>query len=990
MRNISYPFSKSLSLLALLLLFGSGGMAQVAQLPLPATADDLCLIPTPQRATLQQGSLTLPDDGFANVLLLAPVAEQQQGGTNMHAKTAHDALAAAVAFLQEQTTIGLLQERILWKESKEMEKYLKAPDKQEMPCLVITLDTQQTAPSDAAIPAENMNEYYRLTIEPQQVSIHATTTQGVMMACYTLAQLYTAYGNTLPCLAIEDWPAYTWRGWMDDISRGPIPNMDFLRKASHILALYKYNYWTLYTEHTLVNPSYPDIAPKDGITQQEVAELAGWNTPGSYANAMSRTLSGSNRQHNTVYPFTTLQPMGNLQVLAHAEKTLRIPFYQEYMDTRFNYHPGQEKTYDFLSHLLSYAAANVYPYSPLFHINCDETEALGSGHARNYVSKIGADDAYCQHINRVYDILKPYHKKVLMWGDIVAKKPEMIRRLPNDMQYIVWNYAAADSYSEVLKPFKEAHDEMGIALWVAPSVAHWASMMPNANNYMANIAGLARDGYRAGARGFMNTSWDDNGEALFDNSWHGMLWGAEMAWHPLQETNPAFAPQEMKARQERFNRNFNVLFYRGSSFATLVSHSNEHYTLPQQLQGKDFAALLYSISYLENDKDIAEWCHTAALNESLYSFFPSLVDDNMATRLKRATVKLNSTEQEVLAHSDLDDHGTRNPMKHALYAVHRMQATAQKCALRRQIYLTLQSNSITDRDLCRQMAADYLTQLHKLKIEYLRLWDFESRQYSRDLIEARFDALAQEVLEMDRHIFVAVNQNKAGTARKTIVALRTLYGDREIFYTLDGRTPTHGDRLYSEPFTLEHTATLRTVAYNEYQEPVVTERYILHHKATGCKTTLRTPYSTYRDTYTGGGNNALTDGQLGSDLTYNDGRWQGYWGNDIDVEIDLGKATAVNHISMRFLQNTFDWILSPTELRLYTSTDGKKWKQVRVEHYSPEWSQGGNIVRTCALRNLKLTTRYLRIVAPNPGKLPAWHPSQGNDSYLFADEIVVE
>ena len=36
------------------------------------------------------------------------------------------------------------------------------------------------------------------------------------------------------------------------------------------------------------------------------------------------------------------------------------------------------------------------------------------------------------------------------------------------------------------------------------------------------------------------------------------------------------------------------------------------------------------------------------------------------------------------------------------------------------------------------------------------------------------------------------------------------------------------------------------------------------------------------------------------------------------------------------------------------------------------------------------TVRYLRVVVPNPGPLPDWHPAPGQPSYLFSDEIIVE
>nr|MCR5065730.1 hypothetical protein [Bacteroidales bacterium] len=34
--------------------------------------------------------------------------------------------------------------------------------------------------------------------------------------------------------------------------------------------------------------------------------------------------------------------------------------------------------------------------------------------------------------------------------------------------------------------------------------------------------------------------------------------------------------------------------------------------------------------------------------------------------------------------------------------------------------------------------------------------------------------------------------------------------------------------------------------------------------------------------------------------------------------------------------------------------------------------------------------RHLRIVVPNPGPLPSWHPAPGQPSYLFTDEIVIK
>ena len=93
---------------------------------------------------------------------------------------------------------------------------------------------------------------------------------------------------------------------------------------------------------------------------------------------------------------------------------------------------------------------------------------------------------------------------------------------------------------------------------------------------------------------------------------------------------------------------------------------------------------------------------------------------------------------------------------------------------------------------------------------------------------------------------------------------------------------------------------------------------------------------------------------------------------------------------MRFLQNTYNWILAPYTIEVYTSTDGINYKLLKQENLQPKLQLSGSIVNPVSIRELSCTTRYLRVVAKNPGKLPSWHPAKGNDSYLFVDEIVVE
>ena len=800
------------------------------------------------------------------------------------------------------------------------------------------------------------NQKYSITIEPKKITIKFEGKQGREYAYMTLAQLRQLH-DTLPCCTILDWPAYRYRGWMDDQSRGPVPHAAYRQKQWQTLHALKYNFCNYYTEHTLYQPEYPDLAP---------AYLADCKP----------------------HPDEVI----NLQLFAHAEKTLRIPFYEHLKDSKANYDPSNPAVYDFLGDRIA-AAFRRIPNSPIFIINCDETEQLGTGRAKKLVDEKGSDQVYVDFINRCYTLVRQRSTlnaqlstpSVAMWGDIVAKNPAMMRQLPKDMVYIMWAYEPLDSFTHLIRPFKE----QGNPFWVAASTGHSATMTSTPQRYIKNIANLYRDGYRDGAEGAMLTCWDDNGEALFDNSWHAHYWAAEMAWNPLKTDDP----EELRQREAQFNENFERLFY-----GTKPINPNQPIN---PIKTND----LYAVGALMYNPTVGDWYTSAALMEPLLNFNPDNTGAAMGERIEHVRHMLDDIHVDSVA----------NP--HAHYALQRMWVTAQKCHLRMAIHASL-SDTMMYSD-CLYCAEDYLRSLTNLKREYLRLWDQENGDYERYIVCNRYDALAREVLELDRHVFISLTPGPSPSGEGNgypMVALRTLStplalgrgvgGEASIYYTLDGSEPDSSSTSYEGPFPLERSATIKAVSYNEYGEGVVSEQYLLSHLGMGAKITPNTQYSTYKSIYSGGGPEALIDGQLGSNTTYADGHWQGYWGDSIDVVIDFRETKIIHEISMRFMQNTFDWILAPNNIKVYTSLDGEHWTLFRNQDFRMDPRETGMRVKrysisledlelktrqkSSAVQTRALGTRYLRVVVPNPGPLPQWHPAPGQPSYLFTDEIIVK
>ena len=93
-------------------------------------------------------------------------------------------------------------------------------------------------------------EGYRLSVTPGKVSIRAPKSAGIFYACQSLRQLLPPeifraarvadIEWTVPCVRIEDYPRFQWRGATLDSARHFIPR-EFVRKFIDLLALHKMN-----------------------------------------------------------------------------------------------------------------------------------------------------------------------------------------------------------------------------------------------------------------------------------------------------------------------------------------------------------------------------------------------------------------------------------------------------------------------------------------------------------------------------------------------------------------------------------------------------------------------------------------------------------------------------------------------------------------------------------------------------------------------------
>lgn len=792
---------------------------------------------------------------------------------------------------------------------------------------------------------------YILDITDDYISIESISEVGIFYGIQSLIQLidYSESESlnddkevTIKCAKIIDYPSIEYRGWMDDISRGPIPTMDLIKEQIKTLSKYKLNFFNLYTEHVFKVDEHHGIAPTEGLTTDEIKELT------EYAK----------KYH--------VEVIGNQQCFAHAEKTLRIPYYNSIKDNVYNVNPGSEDTYKFYEDIFA-EVAPAYS-SELFNINCDETDGLGSGYAKEYVDSIGMANAYSAHINKICDILKKYDKRVMMWGDIAHSHPEIIEQLPDSTIIVAWSYVNSDDFNDLIKPFKDS----GLEFMIAPGVNCWGQIFPEIYNGTRNIAKFCRDGKINGTKGMMNTCWDDSGENFFNNNWYNLIWGAETSWNVVKNTDKQLVEEEINARQTVFNDLFNIHFFSISS------------------DKADVARLFMHIDELSREKvdkvlkDNQTW-------RSLTSFYPPELtyinkENNIELMSKVKDIKLQLIDYKNIINKN------EHIIDYAIYSCNRIEANILNNLCRISLYdvYSVPINDIpnnTDKVIEARGAIDTLFQkLFSLRKEYSRLWDMENRGYSKEIVLNKFDNIGKELIDVDKKIFITTSTD---SSNNQIVNMRTLFGDDNIYYTTDATEPSIFSNRYEQPIRITYPTIMKAKFIEGYIQGTTSTEFIVSHKGIGKLHKLNSKYSTYNPAYSGGGESAAIDGIKGSD-DYADGCWQGYQGQDFDIEIDFKTETEVNSISARFYNSVYNWIMSPNTIEIYTSTDGDTYRLTNTESIDIDYKNEKNKIITINASDLDITTRYIRIVAKNAGKLPSWHQAPGGDSYIFIDEIVIE
>jgi hexosaminidase len=264
-----------------------------------------------------------------------------------------------------------------------------------------------------------------------------------------------------------------------------------------------------------------------------------------------------------------------------------------------------------------------------------------------------------------------------------------------------------------------------------------------------------------------------------------------------------------------------------------------------------------------------------------------------------------------------------------------------------------------------------------------KLKDWKSFQNRMQQQYKRYDAMG---INYARSAFNVRQQVQVDTLSGTAkVSFETDATNVKLYYTLDGTEPTTASQLYTRPFTLKKTATIKAASFADGKMAgKVSTKTFDAHKGLAKSVTLITPsHQSYANKA------KLVDGLQGS-TDQTDGHWIGFLGTDMEAIVDLKKVQPIIRLSTTFMQHIGYRIFLPVQVEYAVSEDGKNYRTVDVIQNANPLNAEGIMTHEVAATLPVTRARYIKVKAKSIGVSPDKYPSAGQKTWLMADEIKVE
>ena len=369
----------------------------------------------------------------------------------------------------------------------------------------ITLNRTGSAhalPQPGEKPGPDSREAYSIVITKLGGEIKARSSAGLFYGVQTLCQMVEADG-TIPEVKIEDWPAMAYRGVLIDMSEGPLPTEEEVKRQIDFLSRWKVNQYYFYSESSIELTGYPLLNPGARFSKDQIRSIV------AYAR----------QRHIDVIP--------SLELYGHLHDLFRIEKYSSMADFPHGdeFNPRDPRVMKLIADWAN-QFCELFP-SPFVNIGFDETWEIQKA-AQSQGKGTTAVDLFIEQLGNVSRVFEQHGKTVMAWADIMVKYPGIVAKLPPGTIALPWYYDPNPDpeYKHWLGPLVDHR----IPLIVTTGVNSWDEIFPDYNLTFANIDTFLAAGKKANALGTINTIWTDDNQMLMRLSWPGLAYGAAAAW----------------------------------------------------------------------------------------------------------------------------------------------------------------------------------------------------------------------------------------------------------------------------------------------------------------------------------------------------------------------------------------------------------------------------------------------------------------------------
>jgi hypothetical protein len=409
-------------------------------------------------------------------------------------------------------------------------------------------------PQPGEKPGPDSREAYSIAITKRGGEIKAKSSAGLFYGVQTLCQIVEADG-AIPEVKIEDWPAMAYRGVLVDMSEGPLPTEEEVKRQIDFLSRWKVNQYYFYSESSIELSGYPLLNPGARFSKDQIRSIV------AYAR----------QRHIDVIP--------SLELYGHLHDLFRIEKYSSMADFPHGgeFNPRDPRVMKLIANWAD-QLCGLFP-SPFVNIGFDETWEIQKA-AQSQGKGTTAVDLFIEQLGNVSRLFERHGKIVMAWADIMVKYPDIVAKLPPGTIALPWYYDPNPDpeYKHWLGPLVEHR----IPLIVTTGVNSWDEIYPDYNLTFANIDTFLAAGKKANALGMINTIWTDDNQMLMRLSWPGLAYGAAAAWQTTPVIRAAFfSDYAAQLYAPRTAGEVSMALTKLSASETLLQHAIGHDTMTE-------------------------------------------------------------------------------------------------------------------------------------------------------------------------------------------------------------------------------------------------------------------------------------------------------------------------------------------------------------------------------------------------------------------------